>query len=386
MAKEKNAIESIWDEMDKLYGSDGLERVGKVETIPSGSFTLDDALGQWGLPRGRIIQYAGRESSGKSLMSFMAIKEWQKLNPKNWALFIDAEYTYDEGWVRGFGVDTSEKRLKVWACNDGAKIFERLCGVPNKKDPRKSKEKLGLLDIVKKNGGADETGLGIIVLDSVAAIQPPLEMTSVSGKSNMALMARFLPPELRRLTPLLAETGVIFLAINQVRTDPGKMYGNPETTTGGQAWKHYCSIMANFAIVENKKDTEEANLIIGDEQIGHIVKARIDKNKVAPPKKSCEFNINYVKGVVDKNIEIARLSTKYGIVERPNNRTYICGDNKWTSKEIFHDALKDESLMNEIFLKVKSAKESGVVAVNTENEEGDSCNEWDEIISEKVGE
>jgi dihydrodipicolinate reductase len=88
----------------------------------------------------------------------------------------------------------------------------------------------------------------------------------------------------------------------------------------------------------------------------------------------------------DKNIEIAKLSTKYGIVERPNNRTYICGDNKWTSKEIFHDALKDESLMNEIFLKVKSAKESGVVAVNTENEEGDSCNEWDEIISEKVGE
>lgn len=371
MAKTIGPMESIWEEMDKLYGTDDFERFGATETIPSGSLVLDDALGKWGLPTGRIVQFAGKESSGKTLMSLMTIREWQKKDPKNWALFIDAEFTFDPTWATQLGVDVNNKRLMVWPTNDGAKIFERLCGVPHK-EAGKPKAKAGLLDIILKSGGAKGSGCGIIVLDSVAAIQPPQEMTSKSGKSNMALMARFLPPELRRITPLLAETGVVFIAINQVRTDPGKMYGNPETTPGGSAWKHYCSVMVHFARPENK----DAKLFDeNEEQIGHIVKSCVDKNKVAAPNRHCTFAVEYVKGVINPHAEIAELGVKYGVVSRPNNRTYVYKDFRWAGKDIYLDAIKDSlsgtenaGLAETMLKEIKEAKTNGFTPAVLEEE------------------
>lgn len=357
---KKGKADAIWSKLEKSLGGDlcpDREKLSKNSgVIPTGSIALDSGLGIWGLPKGRIIQFAGRESSGKTFMSLQAIKQWQSMAPHNWAYFIDAEYTYDEEWAESLGVDND--RVKVLPSNDGVEIFTSLCGVPHK-EPGKPKLKDGLLDIIKNEGGADETGLGIIVIDSIAAIQPPMEAASVSGKNNMALMGRFLPPELRRITPLLAKTGVMLIAINQVRVNPGQLYGNPETTTGGSAWKHHCSVMVNFGALQSGDN------VITDgnkDQIGHKIRARIDKNKMAPPKKVCEFDIVYTEGVVNRHIELADLAIKYGVVERPNNRTYVYGGNKWVGKDNFASTLQDEKTAKEVLEAVKEAKLKGKVS------------------------
>lgn len=359
----KSVASAMFEKMEKLYGDDGLGKVLGIQTLSTGSLSLDDAIGPWGAPKGRIVQYAGRESSGKTFMSLMAIKHWQSLAPHNWAYFIDAECGFNIEWAEILGVDISPDRLRILRSNNGAEIFEKLCGVPNK-DPGKPKSKPGLLDMVKEAGGAEESGLGIVVLDSVAAIAPPLEMASQAGKSNMALIARFLPPELRKLTPLLSETGVMFIAINQVRTDPGKMYGDPTSTPGGAAWKHFCSVMVHFLMSESK---ESKIYDKNGEQIGHTLRARIDKNRVGPPKRVCEFDIKYVEGIANQHIELAKLAIKYGVVFRPNNRTYEYGDIKFTSKENFYEGIL-KIPQEELLTKIKEAKETGIFPETNEEE------------------
>jgi len=367
MAKSK--VEALWSEMIKQYGDDGFYRgdddlIADVKAITSGSPAVDDALGVGGLPMGRITQYAGKESSGKTLMSLMAAREWQQKDPKNYVLFIDAEYTFDMDWAKLLGVDTSPDRLILYKENNGAKIFSRLCGVPHK-EPGKNKLKPGLLDLVRVQGGAEESGLGLIILDSIAAVAPPMELASVSGKNNMALMGRFLPPELRKLTPLLSETGVVFIAINQVRTDPGKMWGDPTTTTGGSAWKHYCSVMVHFLPLSSA----DTRITEGDVQVGHRVKARIDKNKVAPPFRSGEFDIRYTEGLTNRHIEAADLAIKYGVVVRPNNVMYEYGDQKIKGKKNFYDYIEQKGITEELVQKANEARASGAKAEEPIEEE-----------------
>jgi recombination protein RecA len=360
----KSKASLMFDKMEKLYGDNGLGNIMEIATLSTGSYALDDAVGPWGIPRGRIIQYAGKESSGKTFMSLMAIKHWQSLAPNNWAYFIDAECGFNIEWAQILGVDVSPDRLRLLRSNNGAEIFEKLCGVPHK-EPGKPKIKLGLLDMVKEEGGSDESGLGIVVLDSIAAMAPPLEMASHSGKSNMALLARFLPPELRKITPLLSETEVTFIAINQVRTDPGKMYGDPTSTPGGAAWKHYCSVMVHFLMSESK---DKQIFDQSGEQVGHSLRARIDKNRVGPPKRICELDIKYVEGVANKHVEIATLATKYGVVKKPNNRSYVYGDQKLTSKDAYYEAVLNNTIpQDELLIKIKEAKSQGIVAGLEEN-------------------
>jgi recombination protein RecA len=335
-------MDSIWGEVCKTFGSDGIfddekDFLDDIRAIPTGSFALSDAVGIGGYPSGRIIQLAGRESSGKTLMSLMAIREWQRMSPHNWALFIDAEYTFDRGWAASLGVDL--KRLRRRKINDGVQIFEFLCGVPHK-TLGKPKVKKGLLDTIIEKGGAEETGLGIIVLDSIAAVQPPIEASSVAGKFNIAPMGRFLPPELRKLTPLLSDSGVMFIAINQMRIKPNIMYGDPEDTPGGSSWKHHCSLMINFAKMfgnDTKIHNDEG------EQIGHRIRARIDKNKVAPPYRKCEFDISYLGGVYNVYREIADLAVKYKIVTKPSTVSYVFGDEVITKKglESYYEFVRD---------------------------------------------
>ena len=238
MAKKAiSPIEDIFADVRKSFGSEGLfdgddEFIANVETISSGSLALDDAIGPWGIPRGRVVQYAGPESGGKTLMSLMAIRSWQQRDPKNWAVFVDAETTFQGTWAARLGVDIRPHRLKIIRQTEdigGAGIIDRICGVKHK-DPKKAgKLKLGILDGIKRMGGADESGCGIIVLDSLAHLRPPLEMVAEAGKLNIAPLARFLPPELRKLTPMLGETGVSMIVINQLRIKVGD-YGNPEDT------------------------------------------------------------------------------------------------------------------------------------------------------------
>lgn len=359
----KSKMQAIWDQMKKQFDNDGLCVVKQVEAITTGSHALDDALGIWGLPKGRIIQYAGKESCGKTLMSLIAIREWQKQNEDNWAVFVDAEFSYDEIWAKTLGVDTD--RVFLIKENDAVKIFTQLCGVPNK-EMGKSKSKPGLLDMERDN----PSGLGIIVLDSIAAVQTPIEMTKEVGNTNIAPAGRFFPDALKRLTPLLAQTGVVFIAINQVRVDVGKLWGDPTSTPGGKALKHACSVMVHFTMSESKK-----NLILdaSEDVIGHIAGARIDKNKVAPPKRSCEFRINYTKGVIDRHIELADLAVKYGVIVRPNNTSYVYGDYKWVGKENFYDGILERDLCEKLLSEIKVAKMNYVVEeIKTPEEEEDA--------------
>lgn len=363
----------IWDQMNKLYGNSGNLNIGPVEPITTGSYALDEAIGIWGIPKGRIVQYAGKESSGKTLMSLIAIREWQKLDPENWAIFIDAEDTFNQRWAETIDVDID--RLFMIESNEGVEIWTQLCGVPHK-DLGKPKIKPGILDLEKEN----PSGLGIIVLDSIASINTPIEMTKQVGNTNIAPMGRFLPDALKRLTPLLSHTGVVFIAINQVRVDVGKMFGDPQTTPGGKAWKHACSLMVHFTMSESKKSHFIDD--VSGKKIGHIAGARIDKNKCNFSGCKCEFEItNFAIGELNKKKEAGNLAIKYGVVKRPNNRTYIYGENKWISRDSFFGAI-DDDLMFELIDKVKEAKRRGVSLSEEDREEGNILEER-QIIEEE---
>ena len=352
----------VWKDIEKQHGTEGMYVANSsmttyTDVTSTGSYALDDALGIWGIPGGRIIQFAGQESSGKTYMSLILIAKYQKQNPDGWAMFVDAEFTFDSDWAKALGVDLD--RLMVYRENSGTKIFERLVGQPNKTGGKKVK--LGILDLEKEN----PSGLGFIVIDSVAAMTPPQEETSEVGKNNMALMARFLPPELRKITPMLAATGVSLIGINQIRLSPGVMYGNPEMSPGGNAWKHACSMMLNFSRIA-AKDSQILNE--KEERIGHHVRVRIDKNKLAPPYRVAEIALTYTGGIVDKNIEIRDLAAKYGIIERPNNKTWMFNGEKYNGQDAMSAALVDEKIQEDLLVKVKEAKASGVVAKNIDDE------------------
>lgn len=213
---------------DTLYLDGDIGTVGAYEIIRTGSPSLDYALGIGGMPRGRIIQLAGKESSGKTLLSMLCMKSWLNENPDNTVMFIDAEYTYDANWARSLGVDTS--RVIVAKTNDAKKIFEGLLGkmTVNKTTGKASKSVKGVLDLVKEGVDPRFKNLGLVVLDSVAAMNTPMEADAAVAKQHMAPMPRFLSTELKKLTPAIADANVTMIFINQVRTDPGVMYGNPE--------------------------------------------------------------------------------------------------------------------------------------------------------------
>lgn len=342
MAKEMTEFEAF-NHINSLFGntirtSDELE---KVDIIKTTSPSLDRALGVGGWPRGRVIQLAGKPSSGKTALSLIAIAEWQRMDPENCAAFLDAEYTFDPSWAEGFGVDLD--RLLLVKNNSGAELFTGLIGEMKINSATGKATKVpGLLDFVQDGtiikAKNSKTGkiislnckkLGIIVLDSVASVNTPTEEVSAIGKQNMALMSRFLSVELKKLTPALSKSNVAFIAINQVRTSPGVMFGDPTTTSGGNAWKHACSLMVMLAPL-TAKDAQimDAN----EEQIGTRVKAKIAKNKVARPFKTAEYNLNFDKGVINKAEELLDTGVITRVFERPNNRSYIVNNEKLNSR------------------------------------------------------
>lgn len=352
----KKSMKDIWAAMEKAHGSEGLyvgsgDLTTYGEVLSTGSYALDHALGIWGIPRGHIVQYAGEESSGKTLMSLLAIADWQSQDPQNWATFVDAELSFDQSWAAQLGVDLD--RLYLIRENSAPKIFDRIIGVPSKPNKKGeiTKIKPGILDFEISSGG---TGLGIIVLDSIASIQPLAEEASRAGKDNMSLLARFLPPVLRKITPMLTATGVTLIAINQVRSDPSVMFGDPTTTPGGNAFKHACSQMIMFAPIRKKESAIE----IDGDQMGHRVRARVDKNKKAPAFRRAEFDIVYTQGVVNKNQEVREIATKYDVIQRPNNRTYELDGEKYVGKDAIDELLKDPDLMNTVLERAKEEKKN----------------------------
>lgn len=281
--KEK-ALKLTIDRLEKSYGKGVVMKmddtnVQKVDVISTGSFGLDLALGVGGFPKGRVIEIYGPESSGKTTLSMHAIAEAQKSG--GMAAFVDAEHAFDKHYAEKLGIDTSE--LLIAQPDDGEQALE-------------------IADNLIRSGAID-----ILVIDSVAALVPRAELEGDMGDSRMGLQARLMSQALRKLTGSINKTGCVCIFINQLREKIGVMFGNPETTTGGNALKFYSSVRLDIRRIGAIKD--------GVEIIGNRTKVKIAKNKVAPPFRIVEFDIMYGRGI-SREGEVLDLAAENDIVKK----------------------------------------------------------------------
>jgi recombination protein RecA len=244
--------------------------------------------------------------------------------------------------------------------NEAKAIFEGLIGKVkvNSVTKKVTKSMRGILDHVIEGTDPRFKNLGIIVLDSIAVLNTPLEMGADIGKANMAPIPRFLSTELKKLTPVVAQANVAFVGINQVRVNLGQMFGDPTTSPGGKALKHACSLMLNMAPILSADSVIKNS---SGEKIGHTVRAKIQKNKVGAPFRQAEYKVEYEKGIVEQNEELFELSIKYGLIERPNNQSYMVYGEKIRGRDAALVCFsKDKDSLEEYDLKVRGMYLSGI--------------------------
>ena len=291
---KKQSLEGALKQIENQFGKGTIMKLGTRETvevpsIPTGSFGLDSALGIGGLPKGRVVEIYGPESSGKTTLTLQIITECQKAGGS--AAFIDAEHALDPEYAKALGVDIDELLLS---------------------QPDTGEQALEVTDMLVKSGSLD-----VIVVDSVAALVPRAELEGDMGDSHVGLQARLMSQALRKITGSIQKSNTLVIFINQIRMKIGVMFGSPETTTGGNALKFYSSVRLDIRRIGAIKE--------GDEIIGNETRVKVVKNKVAPPFKVVEFQILYGKGI-NRMAEIIEFAVKKGIVEKAGSWYSYKGD------------------------------------------------------------
>ncbi|MGN6517119.1 MAG: recombinase RecA [Rhizomicrobium sp.] len=307
----KKALEAALSQIDRAFGKGSVMKLGAREaatevqdTVSTGSLSLDIALGIGGLPRGRIIEVYGPESSGKTTLALHAVAEAQKKG--GIAAYVDAEHALDPIYARKLGVDTDEMLIS---------------------QPDTGEQALEIADTLVRSGGVD-----IVVIDSVAALTPKAELEGEMGDQLPGLQARLMSQALRKLTGSISKSNTIVIFINQIRMKIGIMFGNPETTTGGNALKFYSSIRLDIRRIGAIKDR--------DEVVGNQTRVKVVKNKVAPPFKQVEFDIMYGQGI-SKTGELLDLGVKANIVEKSGSWFSYDGERIGQGRESAKNFLKE---------------------------------------------
>lgn len=291
--EKRKALDKVLNQIEHTFGKGAVMRLGEnsnivMDTIPTGSIGLDLALGVGGVPKGRIVEIYGPESSGKTTLALQIIAEAQKQGGE--VAFIDAEHALDPTYARALGVDIDNVLVS---------------------QPDTGEQALEITEILVRSGA-----LAVVVVDSVAALVPRAEIEGEMGDSHMGLQARLMSQALRKLTGCIAKTNCVVVFINQLREKIGVMYGNPEVTTGGRALKFYASVRIDIRRIETIKN--------GSEMVGSRTRAKIVKNKVAPPFRDAEFDIMYGQGI-SKPGELVDLGVKLDLVQKLGS-WYAMGD------------------------------------------------------------
>jgi recombination protein RecA len=315
--QKKQALKVALGQIEKQFGKGSVMFLGDeesrtdIEVVSTGSLSLDIALGIGGLPRGRVIEVYGPESSGKTTLTLHVIAEVQKLGGT--AAFIDAEHALDPTYAKKLGVNTDDLLIS---------------------QPDTGEQALEITDMLVRSGSVD-----VVVIDSVAALTPKAEIEGEMGASHMGLQARLMSQALRKLTSNIKRTNTMVIFINQLRMKIGVMFGNPETTTGGNALKFYASVRLDIRRIGAIKK--------GDEVLGNETRVKVLKNKVAPPFKKAEFQILYNQGI-SRESEVIDLGVELGFVEKAGAWYSVDGERIGQGKDNARDYLIEHSEMSQM--------------------------------------